>query len=148
MKVILKQSLDNLGTIGDVVRVSAGYARNFLLPRGFAIVASEKQMSELEHHKRSLNAKLEKIKAEKRDFAKKLEGLTITIRRKAGENDKLFGSVTNQDIAESLKERGFEVDRRTIHIANPIKKLGAYKVPCELMEGVKAELNVAVVTEV
>ena len=148
MNVILKQSLDNLGTIGDVVRVSAGYARNFLLPRGLAIVAGAKQVKELEHHKRSLGVKLEKIKEEKREYAKKLEGLTITIRRKVGENEKLFGSVTNQDIAEALKEKGFAVDRRAIHVNQPIKKLGAYKVPCQLMEDVNAELNVAVVTEV
>lgn len=148
MKVILKQSLDNLGEIGDIVKVSPGYARNFLLPQNLAIVAGEKQVKELEHHKRALGAKLEKIKEEKREFAKKLEALTITIRRKAGENDKLFGSVTNQDIAESLLEKGFTVDRRGIHINQPIKKLGAYKVQCQLMEGVEAELNVAVVTEV
>lgn len=148
MKVILKQPLDNLGMLGDVVNVSAGYARNFLLPRGFAIVAGDKQVRELEHHKRALGAKLEKIRDEKREFGKKLSSLTITIRRKVGENEKLFGSVTNQDIADSLKEKGFEVDRRMIHLAQPIKKLGAYKVECLLMEGVEAELNVAVVTEV
>ncbi len=148
MKVILKQSMDNLGTIGDVVSVSRGYARNYLLPRNFAILADEKKVAEVEHYRRSLNTKLEKIKDEKRDFAKKLEALTVTIRRKAGENDKLFGSVTNQDIADSLAERGITLDRKNIHVNQPIRKLGAYKVSCELMEGVRAELNVAVVTEV
>ena len=148
MKVILKQSMDNLGIIGDVVQVSRGYARNYLLPRNMAILADENKVAEIEHHRRSLNTKLEKIKDEKRDFAKKLETLTLTIRRKAGENDKLFGSVTNQEIAESLTERGFQVYRKNIHVNQPIRKLGAYKVTCELMEGVSAELNVAVVTEV
>lgn len=148
MKVILKQSLDNLGTIGDVVNVSPGYARNFLLPRGLAIVAQESKVRELEHQKRGLLAKLGKIKEEKREFAKKLAALTITIRRKAGENDKLFGAVTSQDIADSLKEKGFDLDRKMIDLNSPIKKLGAFKVPFALMEDVEAELNVAVVTEV
>ncbi len=148
MKVILKETMDNLGTLGDIVNVTPGYARNFLIPNNKAILASEKQMKRVEHEKRLLAKKLEKIKAGKSELKGKLEELTLTIRRKAGENDKLFGSVTNQDIEEALKEKGYKINRRQIQLSNPIKKLGAHKVPCQLMDEIVAELNVAVVTEV
>lgn len=148
MKVILKETLSNLGTLGDVVNVAPGYARNFLIPENKAILAEDKQVKKIQHEKRILAKKLEKIKLGKIELKKKLEELTLTIRRKAGENEKLFGSVTNQDIEDALKEKGYEMDRRAIQLENPIRKLGAHKVPCQLMEGVIAELNVAIVTEV
>ncbi len=148
MKVILKENMDNLGTLGDVVNVAPGYARNFLLPNNKAILASAKQVKKVEHEQRILAKKLDLIKAGKSELKGKLEELTLTIRRKAGENDKLFGSVTNQDIEEALKEKGYEIDRRQIQLSAPIKKLGAHKVPCQLMEEIVAQLNVAVVTEV
>lgn len=148
MKVILKETMENLGTLGDIVNVTPGYARNFLIPRNKAILASSKQIRRVEHEQRLLAKKLDQIKAGKAELKSKLEDLTLTIRRKAGENDKLFGSVTNQDIEEALKEKGYEIDRRQIKLDNPIKKLGAHKVPCQLMDEIVAELNVAVVTEV
>ena len=148
MKVILKEVIETLGMIGEVVRVSPGYARNFLFPRDVAIPASTKQVKQLEHHKRSLQRKLNILKKEKEVLKGQMESLTITIRRKAGENNKLFGSVTNQDIHKQLQEKGVKVQRKQIELAQPIKSLGAHKVPCHLMDGVVAQLNVAVVTEV
>ena len=148
MKVILKEKINTLGQVGDIVTVKPGYARNYLLPNNMAIAAKSANVKELEHHKRALMKKLAKIKADQEVFKNKLESLTITIRRKAGEEDKLFGSVTNQDITDNLIEKGYTIDKRSIELAAPIKKLGVHKVPLRLMEGVIAELNVAVVAEV
>lgn len=147
MNVILKENVENLGTIGDVVRVTGGYARNFLLPRGLAVVADEKAVQQVEHHKRALRNKLAKLKAEKDEYRKELEGASIVIRRKAGENNKLFGSITTQDIFEALEQKGLKVDRKAIDLDAPIKKLGSVKVPVRLMEGVVAQLNVSVVAD-
>lgn len=147
MQVILKENVDNLGTIGDVVRVTGGFARNFLLPKGLAVVASAKEMEQVEHHKRALRNKLAKLKAEKDEYRKQLEAVSLVIRRKAGENNKLFGSITSQDVHEALEQKGFKVDRKAIDLDTPIKKLGSAKVPVRLMEGVVAQLNVSVVAE-
>ena len=148
MKVILQETLDNLGSIGEVVRVSAGYARNFLLPRKLATLAGEGQVAQLEHQKRQLQKKIDKIRGEKEVLKKEMEQLSIAVRRKAGENNKLFGSVTNQDVMESLREKGYKVDKKQIELTDPIKKLGNYKVALHLMEGVTAQINVAVIADV
>ncbi len=148
MKVILKEIVETLGMIGDVVNVSPGHARNYLFPRGVAIPASSKQVKQLEHHKRALQRKLKLVQKEKEILKDQMEALTITIRRKSGENNKLFGSVTNQDIHKQLLEKGVKVQRKQIELTQPIKSLGAHKVPCHLMNGVVAQLNIAVVTEV
>jgi large subunit ribosomal protein L9 len=147
MNVILKENVDNLGTIGDVVRVTGGYARNFLLPRGLAVIANAKEVEQVEHHKRALRNKLAKIKAEKDEYRKELEAVSLVIRRKAGENNKLFGSITNQDVHEALEQKGFKVDRKSIDLDAPIKKLGSVKVPVRLMEGVIAQINLSVVAD-
>lgn len=148
MNVILKDNVSSLGSIGEVVRVSAGYARNFLFPRKLAEIANPEQVKQVEHKKRALKRKLAAVKAEKEEVKTKLEALALVLRRKAGENGKLFGSITNQDIHEAVESKGHTVDRKQIVLEAPIKKLGSYKVEVRLMEGVVAELNVSVVADV
>jgi large subunit ribosomal protein L9 len=148
MNVILRENVDTLGSIGDNVRVSAGYARNFLFPKGLAVQADEKNLKQVENQKRALKKKLAAVKAEKEAQKSEIEGLSIVIRRKSGENQKLFGSITNQDIAEAVAQKGVTIDRKQIELDGAIKKLGSVKVPVRLMEGVIAELNVSVVADV
>lgn len=148
MNVILRENVDTLGSIGDNVRVSAGYARNYLFPRGLAAPADEKNVNQVENQKRSLKKKLAAVKAEKEAEKAQLEGLSLVIRRKSGENQKLFGSITNQDIAEAIAQKGMTVDRKSIDLDGSIKKLGSFKVPVRLMEGVTAEVNLSVVADV
>lgn len=148
MNVILRENVENLGTIGDIVRVSSGYARNFLFPRKLAVQADEKNVSQVEHQKRALKNKLAKVRAEKEGVKAQLEALSIVIRRKAGENQKLFGSITSQDIAEAIEQKGVKIDKRQIELGGALKKLGNVKVPVRLMEGIIAEVNVSVVADV
>lgn len=148
MNVILRENVENLGTIGELVKVTAGYARNFLFPRSLAVIANEKNVAQVEHQKRALTKKLAMVRAEKEEFKTKLEASSIVLRRKAGENNKLFGSITNQDVLEALVQKGFAVERKQIELGGALKKLGSYKVPVRLMEGVVAELNVSVVADV
>jgi len=148
MNVILKENVENLGTIGEIVRVTSGFARNFLLPKGFAVIADKNQVTQVEHQKRALKNKLAKVKAEKEEVKSKLEALSLVLRRKAGENNKLFGSITNQDVLEVLEQKGFAIERKQIDLGGAIKKLGSYKVPVRLMEGVVATLNLSVVADV
>jgi large subunit ribosomal protein L9 len=147
MNVILKENVENLGTIGDVVKVTGGYARNYLLPRGLVAIASDKAVEQVEHHKRALRNKLAKLKEEKDEYRKELEAVSLVIRRKSGENNKLFGSITSQDIWEALEQKGLKVERKSIDLDAPIKKLGSVKVPVRLMEGVVAQINVSVVAD-
>lgn len=148
MNVILRENVENLGTIGDIVRVSSGYARNFLFPRKLAVQADEKNVSQVEHQKRALKNKLAKVRGEKEAVKAQLEALSIVIRRKAGENQKLFGSITSQDIAEAIEQKGVKIDKRQIELGGALKKLGNVKVPVRLMEGIIAEVNVSVVADV
>lgn len=148
MNVILRENVDTLGSIGDNVRVSAGYARNFLFPKGLAVQADEKNVNQMENQKRSLKKKLATVKAEKEAEKSQLEALSLVIRRKSGENQKLFGSITNQDIAEAIAAKGMTIDRKQIEIDGSLKKLGSFKVPVRLMEGVTAEVNLSVVADV
>ncbi|MGZ3693873.1 MAG: 50S ribosomal protein L9 [Bdellovibrionota bacterium] len=148
MNVILRENVDTLGSIGDNVRVSAGYARNFLFPKKLAVHADEKNVNQMENQKRSLKKKLAAVKAEKEGEKTQLEALSLVIRRKSGESQKLFGSITNQDIAEAIAQKGFTVDRKQIEIEGSIKKLGSFKVPVRLMEGVIAEVSLSVVADV
>lgn len=147
MKVILRESVENLGKTGDIVKVSDGYARNYLLPRNLAFIADENNVKSIEHHKKSLAKKAEREKAEAREVAKKLEGFSCTIARKVGENEKLFGSVTSSDIAETLAKGGYQVDRRSIQLHEPIKQLGVVTVPVRLAPEVVAQVKVWVVQE-
>ncbi len=148
MNVILRENVDNLGAIGDTIKVSAGYARNFLFPKKLAVQADENNLKQVEHQKRALKKKLAAIRSEKEGLKAQLEALSIVIRRKAGENQKLFGSITNQDLAEAIEQKGLKVDRKQIELDGAIKKLGPAKVPVRLMEGIIAELNVSVVADV
>ena len=148
MNVILKENVSNLGTIGEVIKVSAGYARNFLFPKHLAVLANDRAVHQVEHQKRALKNKLAAAKAEKEDLKKQLEELAIVIRRKAGESQKLFGSITNGDIAEAIAQKGLQVDRKQIELGGALKKLGSFKIPVRLMEGVIAEINLSVVADI
>lgn len=147
MKVILRENVENLGKTGDIVKVSDGYARNYLLPRNLVFVADEKNVAAIEHHKKALAKKRERENTEAREVAKKLEGFSCTIARKVGENEKLFGSVTSSDIAEALSKGGFKVERRQISLAEPLKQLGVVTVPVRLTGEVTAQVKVWVVQE-
>lgn len=147
MKVILRENVENLGKTGDIVKVSDGYARNFLLPRNLVFLADENNVKAIEHHKKSLAKKSEREKAEAQEVAKKLEQVSVNIARKVGENDKLFGSVTSSDIADALAKSGYKVDRRSIQLADPIKQLGVVTVPVKLATDVVAQVKVWVVQE-
>ena len=142
MKVILQQDVRNLGDMGDIVRVIDGYARNYLLPRGMAIIANEKNTRQLDHFKRMAQAKAEKEKQAALELAKKLENTPISFEVKIGEDDKVFGSVTSKDIVERLTENGFELERKNIQLPSPLKTLGSHKVKVSLNRGVSAELEV------
>ena len=142
MKVILQQDVRNLGDMGDIVRVKDGYARNYLLPRGMAIIANEKNTRQLDHFKRMAQAKAEKERQASLELAKKLENTPISFEVKIGEDDKVFGSVTSKDIVERLTENGFELERKNIQLPSPLKTLGSHKVKVSLNRGVSAELEV------
>jgi large subunit ribosomal protein L9 len=147
MLVVLREKVENLGHIGDVVKVSDGYARNFLLPRNLVVAADEKNVAMVEHHKRMLEKKRIAQMATAKEIAQKLESFSCNIGRKVGENDKLFGSVTAVDIAEALKKAGFIVERRSILLDAPIKALGVHSVQIKLETEVNATLKVWVVKE-
>ncbi len=145
MKVILKENIETLGQIGDIVKVAPGYARNYLLPKGFAIEATEKNAKALEHAKRQMAYKKNKTLEAARNLVAKLEALTVQLSHQSGEEGKLFGSVTNMEIAAFLKNNGLEIDRKKIVLAEPIKHLGEYSVPVKIHPEVSATLKVTVV---
>ncbi|AJE02637.1 50S ribosomal protein L9 [Geobacter pickeringii] len=144
MKVILKENLDNLGHIGDIVKVAPGYARNYLVPRGFAIEATEKNAKALEHAKRQLEYKRNKVLEQARALVAKIEAITLTIAHQAGEEGKLFGAVTNMELAELLKAQGVEVERKKIVLAEPIKHVGEFAASVKIHPEVAATLKVIV----
>jgi large subunit ribosomal protein L9 len=147
MDVILREDVEKLGNAGEVVTVKDGYARNFLLPRGLAYLATEGNRRRLdsEQHQRSRRAAAEVTDA--RELAARLQAVSLSFTMKAGEGDKLFGSVTSADIAERLATEGFALDKKTIELHEPIKALGVYKVPVRLHADVKPEIRVWVVKE-
>lgn len=147
MKVILKEDLPKLGKTGDIVTVSDGYGRNYLLPRGLADLASSRSLKEVEHQKKVIQARLERQRQESQDLARRLETVTCTLARRVGEEDKLFGSVTARDIERALQSHGIVVDRRKILLEEPIKKLGEYTVQVKLHPGVTGMVKVNVVAE-
>jgi large subunit ribosomal protein L9 len=145
MQVILTEDMSDLGNAGDVVNVKPGYARNYLLPQGKAMLATEGRVREIQHQRRVVE---EKVKKEMKSFeavAKRLADQSLEFKVQAGEEGKLFGSVTNADIAEQLVARGFEIDRRKIELAEPIKLLGEYEVEVKLHRAVKGKVKVQVV---
>jgi len=147
MKVILREDVHNLGKAGDVAKVRGGYGRNFLIPTGKAVLASDKNLRQLDHQKRVILQQQAKQKASAEAVAAKIGGLTINIARKVGEQDKMYGSVTNKDIAEAAAKLGVEIDRHAIVLAEPIKALGTFEVPVKLHSAVTANIKVWVVAE-
>jgi large subunit ribosomal protein L9 len=147
MKVFLKEDVKNLGKMGDVVNVAEGFARNFLLPKKFAVEANTKNLKEFEHNKRIIDGRAAKIKDASKATADKLSALTLKIKAKAGEEEKLFGSVTTMDIAEAFKAEGFEVDKKKILLVEPIKRLGEYTVEVKIHHEVNATVKVLVVSD-
>ena len=145
MKVILKENVEGVGHLGDLLDVSDGFARNYLLPRHKALEANTRNVKELEHAKRTMADKAKKEKLEIEALAKKMSAVSLTIMAQVGKDDKLFGSVTTKDIAEGLVEQGFTVDRRKIQLAQPIKELGTVTVSVKLHRDVTATVAVHVV---
>jgi len=147
MKVILTEEVEAIGQPGDLLTVKDGYARNYLLPNNKAVHATTQNMKQLEHQKRLIGEKLNKIKSEAEKLAKKLEQISCTITKPAGEEDKLFGSVTSSDICESLNNEGIEIDKKKISLNEPLKELGIFNIPVKLHPEITATLKVWVVKE-
>lgn len=147
MEVILREDVSNLGAMGEVVKVKPGYARNYLLPRGLAVEASGRNLADLEHQKRLVAVKRERARKEAAAYADRLDGLVLEVRARAGEEDRLYGSVTNIDIEKLLEVRGFTVDRRRIDLTDPIKRLGIYRISIGVAQDVKATITLKVVAE-
>lgn len=144
MKLILKEDVENLGIIGSVVDVARGYGRNYLIPRNLAVEANPKNLNQFEHQKKIILAKADKIKIAAGEYADKISELSITIEARAGEGDKLFGSVTTMDIAEAISKKGIEVDKRKIILEEPIKRLGTYEVSVKVRQDVTATVKIEV----
>jgi large subunit ribosomal protein L9 len=147
MKVILREDITNLGKSGEMVTVKDGFGRNYLLPRKLAVLASEQNIRQLEHERSVTTARSAKLKAAAEEQARKVGAVAVTVRRKVGEQDKLYGSVTALDIAEALASAGQKVDRRNIHLPEPIKALGQYEVELRLHRDVTAKIKVEVAPE-
>lgn len=144
MKVILREDVQGVGNIGDVLEVARGYARNYLLPRNKAVEATGRNLKAVGHAKRVIAEKAKKEKAEVEEYAKKVSTTAVTITVQVGKDDKLFGSVTTKDIAEALAAQGVEVDKRKIHLDHPIKELGTVPVSIKLHSQVTATVSVTV----
>lgn len=147
MEIILQEDVANLGVIGEVVKVRDGYGRNYLIPRGLAIEANRRNLRVLEHQKRLTAAKKEKDRQSAQGMSDRIAALSLTIQARAGEEDRLFGSVTNIDIEKALTAQGVTIDRRKIMLAEPIKQLGTYTVPVHLSSDVRGNITVNVVRE-
>ncbi len=147
MEIILKKSVEGLGGPGDVLKVADGYARNYLLPMQLAVHATERSRRHFEHEKRIIERHQSKEREHAREIAGHIAGVTCNLRRRAGENDRLFGSVTSMDIVEFLRTEGFELERRTIEMTEPIRELGVFMVPVKLHTDVIVELRIVVERE-
>jgi large subunit ribosomal protein L9 len=147
IQVILQQDLKNLGKSGELVRVRPGYARNYLIPRSLAMPATVHNVKQLEHEQRISAAKAAKARAEATGVADKVSSVTVTIERKVGEEDRLFGSVTTKDIVAALKEKGIDLDRKRVELATPIRAAGTYDVTAKLLGDVTATFKVEVVAK-
>ncbi len=144
VQVVLRETLKNVGQSGDLVRVRPGYARNYLVPRALAVYATEKNVARIEHERREALARAAKLRAEHEAFSKTLAGVTVTVKVKAGEGDRLYGSVTNKEVAEALKKLGHEVDRRKIDLGAHGKALGTFDATIKLSPEVSATIKVEV----
>ena len=147
MDVILRQSIENLGQPGDLVKVSSGYARNYLLPRGYAYEATPGNLKRIEKERQRLEAAESNRRRGAQDIAVRLEQVSLTFSARVGEEGKLFGSVTASDIAQQLEAQGFEIEKRQIDLHDPIKALGVYRVPIRLHADVKPEIKVWVIKQ-
>lgn len=147
MKLILREDVENLGKIGEIVEVAGGYGRNYLLPRGLAVKASTKNLKEQEHQKKLIQAGMDRQKKDAQEMAGSLDSVSCTISRKTGEDEKLYGSVTSRDIEEALREEGVSIDRKRILLEEPLKKLGVYTVPVKLHADVTGNIKVWVVKD-
>lgn len=147
VQLILREDVPNLGDAGDVVKVKPGFARNYLLPQGKAIVATEGQIQQLEHHKRVIADQLAKEMKDLKAVRDRLEQVELVVSMKAGEEGKLFGSVTTATLAELLAERGFEIDRRKITLEAPIKEVGEHVVPVRLRGELVAKVKLTVAAD-
>ena len=147
MEVILKEDVPQLGSRGDVIKVADGYGRNYLLPRKLAIEATQANKKVIEQMKSAAVRRQQRDKTEAEALARQLEEVTLVFQRRAGEHDQLFGSVTSSDLAEGLAAQGFTVDRRKIHLDEPLKTLGEFKVPVRLFREVTATLKVEIQKE-
>lgn len=148
IRVVLQEDVDNLGTSGDVVRVRPGYARNYLIPRGLAVPATNANLARVDELKRVAAARAEQILAEAKELAQKLEAVSVKLERAVGEENKMYGSVTSRDIEDAYKEQhGLELDRKRLALAEPIKQLGLTEVPLKLHPTVTATLRVEVVKQ-
>jgi large subunit ribosomal protein L9 len=147
MQVILKQDVPELGDAGALVEVKSGYGSNYLIPQGLAVLATRRNKSQLDHERRSIEAAIVRHKKTASDLAAKLSGLSVTLTRLVGEDDKIFGSVTSKDIADALADDGVVVDRRNILMDAPLKALGVYEVEIKLHRDVRAQIKVWVVAD-
>ncbi len=147
MKVILNQNLDTLGNAGDLIKVSDGYARNYLIPRGLASEADERNIKAFEHKKKRILVQAEKDRKKAEEVAARLQDAACTITRRTADQEKIFGSVGVKDIHEALLGQGIEIDKRHIILAEPIKALGEFPVLIKLGSGTTAEIKVTVVPE-
>ena len=145
MDVILTKDVENLGRAGEIVRVKPGYGRNFLIPRGMALLATRGNMAQHEHHKRSIQREQEKIRAEYEKLAEQLKGTSVSIARKAGKDEKLFGSVGVRDIVEALEAQHIALDRKLIQLPEPIRTVGTHVVAVRFTADVSVALKVTVV---
>jgi large subunit ribosomal protein L9 len=147
MKVILQEEVKSLGKMGDVVNVADGYARNYLIPRKLGVEANVKNVKALEHEKRKIEEKAKKVRSEAQGLAEKLAALTLTLSAKAGEEERLFGSITTMDIAEALKKEGFDIEKKKILLDEPIKRLGSHSVGIKVHSEVTTKVQINVIAE-
>ena len=147
MEVILREHVEHLGRRGDVVKVAEGYARNYLLPRKLALAVTDNNKRQIDREKKLAEARDMEEKAAAEAIASRLTQLDIEIARRVGENDTLYGSVTSQDIAQALKDKGFDIDKRKIALADPLKALGESTVPVKIHREVTVQLRVKVVPQ-
>lgn len=147
MKIILREDISGLGNSGDMVSVRDGYARNYLLPKNMAVVATDKNVRQMEHEKRVIAAHQAKLRASATAVAEKLASVQLSIARKVGDQDKLYGSVTALDIADALAEKGVRIDRREIVLDEPIKAIGSYDISIRLHHDVTGKVKLEVVAE-
>jgi large subunit ribosomal protein L9 len=147
MEVILKEHVEHLGRRGEVVKVADGYARNYLLPRKLALLATEGNKKQIERERVKFDAKEAEEKQVAEAMAQRMANVEIVIARKVGETEALYGSVTSADVADALAQKGFEIDRRKLQLADPIKRIGQFDVPVKLHRDVTAQIKVNVVAE-